>query len=92
MVLEFPYNDKYYVKSFMWIPEGHPKINFYKSKGWIDNNEIIVTQGNAIDFKTVRDRFVFYSKERLNPKILVKALRNESEVKKLFNNKNSIGF
>jgi phage terminase large subunit-like protein len=58
MVLEFPYNDKYYVKSFMWIPEGHPKINFYKSKGWIDNNEIIVTQGNAIDFKTVREDIV----------------------------------
>jgi len=44
------------------------------------------------DFKTVRDRFTFYSKEGLNHKLLVEALRNEAEVKKLFNNKKSIGF
>jgi len=58
LVLEFPYEGKYHIKTLMWIPEKHPKINFYKSKGWIDNNEIIVTSGNAIDFKKVREDIV----------------------------------
>jgi phage terminase large subunit-like protein len=58
LVLEFPYQDKYYIKTLMWLPEKHPKINFYKSKGWIDDKEIIVTEGNAIDFRRVREDIV----------------------------------
>ena len=44
------------------------------------------------DFKTVRDRFSFYPKEGLTPKILIEALKNEAEVKKVFNKGTSIGF
>ena len=44
------------------------------------------------DFKTVRDRFAFYPKEGLTPKILIEALKNEAEVKKVFNKGASIGF
>ena len=63
LVLEFPYQDKYYIKTLMWLPEKHPKINFYKSKGWIDDKEIIVTEGNAIDFRRVREDIVEICKE-----------------------------
>ena len=44
------------------------------------------------DFKTVRDRFAFYPKEGLTPQILVEALKNEADVKKIFNKGCSIGF
>ena len=44
------------------------------------------------DFKTVRDRFAFYPKEGLTPEILIEALKNEADVKKVFNKGSSIGF
>ena len=44
------------------------------------------------DFKVVRDRFAFYPKEGLTPQILVEALKNEADVKKIFNKGSSIGF
>ncbi len=44
------------------------------------------------DFKTVRDRFIFISDDGLNHQTLVEALRNESEIKKVFLKTGSIGF
>ena len=44
------------------------------------------------DFKTVRDRFTFYPKKGLTPEILIEALKNEADVKKVFNKGSSIGF
>jgi len=57
-VLEFRIEGIYYVKTMMWIPEEHPKINFYKNKGWIDNGDIKTTPGNGIDFKQVKEDIV----------------------------------
>lgn len=57
-VLEFPVDDKYYVKTLMWIPEEHPKIQFYHDKGWIDDGYVKTTPGNGIDFATVRKDIV----------------------------------
>ena len=53
-VLEFPHDDKYHVKSWFWIPEGHRDLKFYADKGWIDAENVIVTEGNGIDFGKVR--------------------------------------
>jgi phage terminase large subunit-like protein len=61
-VLEFPIEDKYYIKTLMWIPEEHPQINFYKNRGWLDNGDIKTTPGNGIDFKQVREDIVKFCK------------------------------
>jgi phage terminase large subunit-like protein len=53
-VLEFPYDGKYYVLTKLWLPEEHPMIEFYRSKGWLDNGDIVLTEGNGIDFKKVK--------------------------------------
>ncbi len=52
--LEFKIDGIFYIKTLMWIPEEHPKINFYKNKGWLDNGDIKTTPGNGIDFKQVK--------------------------------------
>ena len=57
-VLEFPYNKKYYVKTKLWLPDKHPMVEFYRSKGWIDSGDLILTEGNGIDFKKVREDIV----------------------------------
>ena len=57
-VLEFKVDGVYYIETMMWIPEEHPKINFYKNKGWIDNGDIKTTPGNGIDFKQVKEDIV----------------------------------
>jgi len=44
------------------------------------------------DFKTVRDRFAFASKDGLSHQSLIDALKTEAEIKKLFTNNNAIGF
>ncbi len=44
------------------------------------------------DFKTVRDRFVYSSKNGLTHQTLIEALKNETEIKKLFGKDNPIGF
>jgi SpoVK/Ycf46/Vps4 family AAA+-type ATPase len=44
------------------------------------------------DFKTVRDRFVFHSQNRLTHPILVDALMEESRIKDAHTQKRSIGF
>ena len=43
------------------------------------------------DFKTVRDRFVFSSKNGLTHQTVIESLKNEAEIKKLFTTDNPIG-
>ena len=44
------------------------------------------------DFKTVRDRFIFAPNDGLDHQTLIAALKNESEIKKVFLKTASIGF
>ena len=44
------------------------------------------------DFKTVRDRYAFYPKRGLKHQNLVRALEEETRVKKIHRGGNSIGF
>jgi len=53
-VLEIPHNGIYHIITLLWIPEGHKFIDFYRKMGWIERGEIIVTDGNGIDFSRVR--------------------------------------
>ena len=81
-------------------PEGN--IIFYKRllagliDGPIDNESKTslgaITALTPGDFKTVRDRYSFHPREELTHKILVETLRDEAQIKKLFNRDQSIGF
>ena len=44
------------------------------------------------DFKTVRDRFAFYTPEELSHQVLLEALEDESRIKNEHNNEPKIGF
>jgi len=44
------------------------------------------------DFKTIRDRFSFYPVEKLDHHILIKALKEEVQIKNMHNHKKRIGF
>jgi SpoVK/Ycf46/Vps4 family AAA+-type ATPase len=44
------------------------------------------------DFKTVRDRFAFYSPKELSHEMLLEALKEESRIKKVYRNQSKIGF
>ena len=44
------------------------------------------------DFKLVRDRYSFYSKNKINHMLLINALKNEAELKTKNGNVNKIGF
>jgi phage terminase large subunit-like protein len=57
-VLEFPFAGKYHVVTRLWLPDQHPNIQFYRDKGWIDSGDITLTDGNAIDFKQVREDII----------------------------------
>lgn len=62
-VLEFPFQGKYHIVTRLWIPEGHPHIQFYRDKGWIDSGDLIVTEGNGIDFGRVRKDIIDLSRK-----------------------------
>lgn len=57
LVLEFP-GEKKHVISRMWIPKEHPKIKFYIDKGYVESGEVILTEGNGIDFRRVKHDIV----------------------------------
>ncbi|MFO7817721.1 MAG: AAA family ATPase [Desulfovibrionales bacterium] len=44
------------------------------------------------DFKVVRDQFAFFPRKELNPKVFLKALGRETQLKKIESPKNPIGF
>ena len=58
LVLEFPIDGKYHILSRFWIPEGHKHIEFYRENGWLKDDIITVTPGNAIDFKQIKEDIV----------------------------------
>jgi phage terminase large subunit-like protein len=53
-VMEFKVDGRYYIKTLLWLPEEHKDVEFYKGRGWVENGNITLTPGNAIDFKKVR--------------------------------------
>jgi hypothetical protein len=44
------------------------------------------------DFKTVRDRYLFYPAGDLNHKVLIKALKEEARIKNIHKGNKRIGF
>ena len=57
-VLEFDCGDYSYVKSWFWIPKEHKDFKYFLDKGFIDRGEIIVTEGNGIDYKQLKNDII----------------------------------
>lgn len=52
--LIFPIDEKYRIKTLLWVPEEHKDLTFYQQGGWLDNGEIRTTSGNGIDFAQIK--------------------------------------